>query len=243
MGIQKSCEACGRIFTVPPSLARIRACSQECGYKIRRIDREALSYAGRKGGLVLKGRRFPGRTNSGSFEKGHKRNLGRSRPDMRGKNNVYYRLSEEQRKLIAEKHSQILRGRENPQHGEFLRRFYLEHPEKHPNLVMAHDVKFGAGYISKGQYDLYLEIKKAYPDAELNYPIRTHANKLYFADVALPSHKTVIEYDGDYWHKEEEDKIRDFNLQEEGWHVIRIKESEYNGRAPELLEVLAEDRM
>jgi hypothetical protein len=35
--ISKICKACGEMFSVPPSLSRICACSKECGYKIRKL--------------------------------------------------------------------------------------------------------------------------------------------------------------------------------------------------------------
>lgn len=36
-GLIKSCEVCGSEFKVPKSLAHVRTCSRECGYKIRRV--------------------------------------------------------------------------------------------------------------------------------------------------------------------------------------------------------------
>jgi hypothetical protein len=228
MRIIKICEACGLVFTVPPSQNRVRACSSPCGYKIRRISTENLSRAGRKGGLKLKGRKFPGRWNTGCFRKGNKLSFGRKRLDMAGKNNIWFRLTEGQRELKAENHSRVLSGRKNPEHSDFLKRFFFEHPEKHVNVIMAREQKFGVGYISKGQIELYEKIKETYPTAELNFPIKTSSGNLYFADIAIPHLKTIIEYDGDYWHKDEEkDTIRTFNLQKDGWKVVRVKENEY----------------
>lgn len=36
-GIVKSCEVCGTEFKVSPSMTRVRTCSTECGYKIRKV--------------------------------------------------------------------------------------------------------------------------------------------------------------------------------------------------------------
>lgn len=229
MGIVKQCEYCGCEFTVPPSLAHIRTCSTVCGYKVRKINVEACRRGGVIGGSKLRGRKFPGRLNSGCFKQGSKINLGRKRPDMKGKQNPFYRMSAEQRLARAQKHSQSIRGRKNPKHSEYLKKYYAVHPEKHPNSIMARSQKHGVGYVSRGQMMLYLEIKNVCPEAVLNYPIKTTAGNLYFADIAIPSPKIIVEYDGSYWHKGKEkmDTIRDFNLQADGWKIYRIKESEY----------------
>lgn len=43
--------------------------------------------------------------------------------------------------------------------------------------------------------------------------------------------KRIIEFDGDYWHCGQDAKIRDFNrdiiLKNDGWRILRIKESSY----------------
>ena len=57
----------------------------------------------------------------------------------------------------------------------------------------------------------------------LNYPITTLTGNHYFADIAIPSEKRIIEYDHPYWHDENEDKIRDERLVESGWTVSRVK--------------------
>lgn len=36
-GLHKTCECCGAPFKVPQSLARVRTCSRECGYKVRAV--------------------------------------------------------------------------------------------------------------------------------------------------------------------------------------------------------------
>lgn len=113
-------------------------------------------------------------------------------------------------------------------HAERIKAYYLAHPEKHPNLLMARRNMVGKkGYISKGQYALYLETKKLYADAELNFPIKTSSGHLYFADVCIPSLKEILEYDGAYWHRDaERDKLRDYNLQLDGWKIRHILEAE-----------------
>ena len=78
------------------------------------------------------------------------------------------------------------------------------------------------GFISKPQKELYLLIKQKYPEAELEYPIKTKYS-IRFADIAIPSMKLDIEYDGMFWHTSKElDDIRDQHLSEVGWKTIRF---------------------
>ena len=109
----------------------------------------------------------------------------------------------------------------------FQKKRLSEHPEYR---VMAHLLRNrppGQPYTSRGQLKLYLEIKSINAEAQLNFPILTKAGPQYFADVAIPSQKLVIEYDGAFWHKDKErDRIRDFNLEADGWKVIHVLENE-----------------
>jgi very-short-patch-repair endonuclease len=107
------------------------------------------------------------------------------------------------------------------EHSIFMKRYWKEHPEKHPNRNM--------GNVSKQQYELYLLIKSKYPEAELEYAIKTN-HSVRYADIAIPSKKIDIEFDGIYWHKNSLlDNIRDNHLAEVGWKTIRFNEkSEVN---------------
>jgi very-short-patch-repair endonuclease len=79
-------------------------------------------------------------------------------------------------------------------------------------------------FTSKSQLKLYELIKLVFPDAKLNYPIQTKIG-VRFADVYVPSTKTIYEYDGLYWHKNKlSDKIRDDELKDLGLTVIHFKE-------------------
>jgi very-short-patch-repair endonuclease len=76
--------------------------------------------------------------------------------------------------------------------------------------------------ISKPQMELYLLIKERYPEAELEYLIKTNYSWRY-ADIAIPSLKIDIEYDGQNWHKNKSlDDLRDKQLAEVGWKTIRF---------------------
>lgn len=147
---------------------------------------------------------------------------------------------ETRRKMSAHWQKEKERGSDIwKKHGQFMKQYFQSHPEKHPNYVLGKN-----GHVSKGQYTLYLETKRIYPDAELNFPIKTSSGHLYFADVCIPSLKEIIEYDGWYWHKDtERDKLRDYNLQLDGWKVRHVLEDRRARRAAaqkELQRLLAE---
>ena len=84
---------------------------------------------------------------------------------------------------------------------------------------------------SKPQLKLFKFIKKTYPLAELNFPIKIYDGKYYSLDVAVPELKINFEYDEPFWHShfngsETKDFFRDENLIERGWCVVRIKGKE-----------------
>lgn len=60
--------------------------------------------------------------------------------------------------------------------GESLRKFYLAHPEKHPNVIMSRSRRYGKGHISKGQWKLFDILAKTYPDAVINHPIKSEGH-------------------------------------------------------------------
>jgi len=83
---------------------------------------------------------------------------------------------------------------------------------------------------SPPQLFLYSAIKKLYPDARLNYEIKTDRGHRY-ADIAVFSNgldktnfKIDVEYDGFISHKyrKKEDKERDMELKRAGWITIRV---------------------
>ncbi len=73
---------------------------------------------------------------------------------------------------------------------------------------------------SKPQVELFELIKLFYPNAILNYP---SLNKSI--DVAIPEKMIAIEYDGSYWHQDEEaDTKRQKELEAVGWKFLRYKD-------------------
>jgi very-short-patch-repair endonuclease len=87
--------------------------------------------------------------------------------------------------------------------------------------------------VSKPQYYLYEKIKNIFNDAEIDYKVQLNEKKTVYLDVAIPSLKLNVEYDGKYWHSDNgipktfPDEQRDKCLAELGWKVLRVKEERY----------------
>jgi len=78
--------------------------------------------------------------------------------------------------------------------------------------------------ISRPQIKLFNYVKNIFPDAVLNMILKTKRNYRYL-DIAIPSLKIDIEYDEPYWHnmRKEDDIIRNKEIEEQGWKVIRFE--------------------
>lgn len=71
------------------------------------------------------------------------------------------------------------------------------------------------------QLELYRESKDLYLDAEIEYWVFGK----YRLDIAVPSLKVAIEYDGSYWHQDiEKDEKRDQYLESQGWKILRYRD-------------------
>src|SRR3989344_6569695 len=164
---------------------------------------------------------------------------------MKGKGNSFYgrKHSIKTRNRISAIRIELglARGKNNPLFGkghteetrkkqsEIKKEFFLKYPEKHPNSLIVINYKEQnnkkGGYISKKQKEIYELIKIKFPDAQLNYPIKTKEG-LYFADIGIPSQNLDIEYDGEYWHNKEKDEKRDTNITNSGWKEVRLKDKD-----------------
>jgi len=70
---------------------------------------------------------------------------------------------------------------------------------------------------SRPQVELFEIIEQLYPQAVLNYPSLNRS-----IDIAIPDLMIAIEYDGSYWHQDEEaDLIRQEELEAVGWKFLR----------------------
>ena len=87
---------------------------------------------------------------------------------------------------------------------------------------------------SKPQVELYNRVKELYPDAELNYPCyRGKGKRSYSLDVAIPELKICFESDGSWWHpNKEKDLIRQKNIEELGWKLIRYINIDFIKQVP-----------
>lgn len=110
--------------------------------------------------------------------------------------------------------SQRTKGTKNPKHGERLRKFYEEHPEKHPNFLLA----------QKGHETSIERIMRLALERENINFLPQHRVGRYFIDFAILSHRIAVEVDGAYWHNPEKDAKRDADLLALGWRVIRFSE-------------------
>lgn len=97
-----------------------------------------------------------------------------------------------------------------------MKNFFDVHPEKHPNRRMAN-----RKYLFS-QTRLFNWIKEKFPDAVMEYRIFPTRR---FADIAIPSLKIDIEFDGKRWHKENNDEIRDIEINKIGWNILRFDNS------------------
>jgi len=76
------------------------------------------------------------------------------------------------------------------------------------------------------QTKTYTKVKVFCEDAVLNYLLKLSNKKWCCLDIAIPSLKIDIEYDGSRWHegREEFDKERDGEVIKQGWKVLRYRD-------------------
>lgn len=81
-------------------------------------------------------------------------------------------------------------------------------------------------YISKGECIFAENLKDAFPDLVWQFKIKYH-NRAY--DFFIPSLNLIVEYDGDYWHREDKYLDKDFADSEfaknQGYNIYRYWES------------------
>ncbi len=90
--------------------------------------------------------------------------------------------------------------------------FYKEHPEKHPNRKMA------------GNRKSMTYPEKVAADWLLSHGIQYRQNERllrYYLDFTVG--KIIVEIDGERWHNEEVDAVRDSEIRLLGYEVYRIK--------------------
>jgi len=137
-------------------------------------------------------------------------------------------------KKLTEEHKKKLsvgkQGANNPFFGKPLSKEHKEKVSKGRKEFLRNNPEFcflkfrNIHKPSRPQIELYEQIIPFFSDAMLEYSI---PNTTRFADIGIPSLKLDVEYDGKYWHQnEEEDKKRDKEIEDVGWTIVRIKEGE-----------------
>ena len=128
--------------------------------------------------------------------------------------------NEEQRKNIAEGHKGLIQTDESKnKHSISSKKAWKKADEEKRLRMLHHPTR-----VSKAQNELYIFIKQLFPEAILEYPIKTERS-YRFADIAIPSLKIDIEYDGYYGihgHSIENNKKRDTELVNLGWITFRV---------------------
>jgi len=73
---------------------------------------------------------------------------------------------------------------------------------------------------SKSQVELFNLVKEDHPESILEYPCLN-----YSIDIVIPNLKIAIEYDGSYWHQDQEkDDKRQREIEDQGWTFLRYRD-------------------
>ena len=101
-------------------------------------------------------------------------------------------------------------------HSQWRKQYHIDHPESHPNRRLA-------GNRAKMSYPE----KVAYDWLTVNNVDFKHQQKVgnYYPDFVVNGN-LIIEIDGEHWHNEEKDSLKDLFFEESGYTVFRIKAKE-----------------
>jgi len=70
------------------------------------------------------------------------------------------------------------------------------------------------------QVELFNLVKEDHPNSILNYQVLN-----FSIDIAIPNLKIAIEYDGSYWHQDQEsDNKRQKEIEDQGWTFLRYRD-------------------
>jgi len=115
---------------------------------------------------------------------------------------------------------------------EARKKFFVYNPSMRDNIrkhVRNRMIEWQASYMngfitnpSKPQVELFELVKQIDIYPVLNFVVK-ECNKCI--DIALPTRMIAIEYDGSYWHQDEEkDKQRQKQIESLGWRFIRFRD-------------------
>ena len=133
-------------------------------------------------------------------------------------------------KILSEKYTGVKR----PEQSERQKQYYQDHPEKHPNAILAKKTK-GKGYthIEKIVYELLQELGI---EANFNHKIGSK-----WVDFAIIEKRKVVEADGERWHRDKKkEQERDLYLAQCGWDVLHLTGSEIVSKTDECRERIFE---
>ena len=105
-------------------------------------------------------------------------------------------------------------------------RYGFKNPLQNPNVKQKQIETFYKNVTtptSSQQLKIYNLIQQKYPSAELNYPFSRCSLDIF---VCIDEIKIDIEYDGSYWHRDQQCDIRrDKFLRDNGFKILRIRSS------------------
>ena len=101
--------------------------------------------------------------------------------------------------------------------------YYLQHPDKHPNAILAGN-RHKMTYPEQVTYDWLITHSI---HVEHNKQIKT-ASFTRYVDFFIPNFNLIIEVDGEYWHasKRDIDHKKDIEASDAGYATLRIKPKE-----------------
>ena len=146
------------------------------------------------------------------------------------------------KRIFGLKESWLYRERERPDQSELMKKNNpMKRPEQRERMKNG-----GAAHMnsfiknpSRPQVKLYNLAKSIYSDAEINRPLELSNKKWCSLDIAIPSLMIDIEYDGSYYHQDEEkDRKRQYEIEDKGWKVIRYRD--YVPTKEELMAAIGE---
>lgn len=122
-----------------------------------------------------------------------------------------------------------------------IKRYGVKNPNQNPTIkarAMKTMCEKSEVPTSSQQIKLYEIIKDRYPNAELNHPFSTCSLDVF---VCINKIKLDIEYDGSYWHYDEQKDIRrDKFLQSNGFKTLRIRSGHMIPTEKELFDAINE---
>jgi very-short-patch-repair endonuclease len=119
-------------------------------------------------------------------------------------------------KRRAAKLSKKMKGVPQPEHSERLRALYAIHPEKHPNAILAKKTK------GRGFTHIEKLVAKDLTALGITFDYNKRIGRKW-PDFSIPSHRLIIEADGEHWHQDKEKEAeRDAHLTSLGWAILHL---------------------